>query len=182
MSLLRSPLVWILALVALQRLAELVLASANTRRLLARGGREVGRRHYPLFILLHGSWLVAIALTTPLGAKPIWPLVGVFVLLAGLCWLSVRLSKLMNPAQPAAADAAPAGGALIRALPYLTLVFAAFVPLAAGIYLVVSTGWALAERTFFWRTGRITVQPAPEPAPAQPVRSQSVWSQRGVRR
>ena len=94
---------------------------------------------------------------------------GVFVLLAGLCWLSVRLSKLMTPAQPAAtvvpADgAAPAGGALIRALPYLTLVFAAFVPLAAGIYLVVSTGWALAERAFFWRTGRIAIQPAAEPA------------------
>ena len=78
---------------------------------------------------------------------------GVFVLLAGLCWLSVRLGKLIT-VQPAAPDAP--GGALIRVLPYLTVVIAAFVPLAAGIYLLVSTGWALAERTFFWRTGRIT--------------------------
>jgi YidC/Oxa1 family membrane protein insertase len=78
---------------------------------------------------------------------------GVFALLAGLCWLSVRLGRLMT-AQPAGADAP--GGALIRVLPYLTVVIAAFVPLAAGIYLLTSTGWALAERSFFWRTGRIS--------------------------
>lgn len=59
-ALARSPLVWILAFVIVQRLGELELARANTRRLLACGGREVGRRHYPLFILLHASWLVAL--------------------------------------------------------------------------------------------------------------------------
>ena len=37
-----------------------------------------------------------------------------------------------------------------------SVVIAAFVPLAAGIYLITSTGWALGERTFFWRTGRIS--------------------------
>jgi len=81
MSLLSYPLVWILGLVVIQRLGELVLASANTRRLMARGGQEIGRRHYPLFILLHGSWLVAIALTTPIQTQPNWLLIGVFVVL-----------------------------------------------------------------------------------------------------
>ncbi len=52
----------VLAYVVIQRLAELVYAAANTRRLLAEGGCEHGRKHYPLFILLHGSWLVSIAL------------------------------------------------------------------------------------------------------------------------
>jgi YidC/Oxa1 family membrane protein insertase len=93
--------------------------------------------------------------------------VGVFVLLAGLSWLSVRLGKLMTP-QAAAGGAAP-GGALIRVLPYLSVVIAAFIPLAAGIYLLVSTGWALAERSFFWRTGRISGA-APSP-PKVPVAS-----------
>ena len=93
---------------------------------------------------------------------------GVFALLAGLCWLSVRLGKLMTPAQPAAADGASTPGALIRVLPYVTIVIAAFVPLAAGIYLIVSTGWALAERTFFWRTGRIS---AAAPTPPSPPRA-----------
>jgi YidC/Oxa1 family membrane protein insertase len=88
---------------------------------------------------------------------------GVFALLAGLCWLSVRLGRLMT-AQPAGADAP--GGALVRVLPYLTVVIAAFVPLAAGIYLLTSTGWALAERSFFWRTGRIS---GPAPTPPKPA-------------
>ncbi len=80
-TLLHSPLVWILSLVAAQRLVELALAASNTRRLLARGAREVGRAHYPLFVLLHSSWLVAIALTTPIARQPYWPLIGVFVVL-----------------------------------------------------------------------------------------------------
>ena len=80
-ALVHSPLVWILALVAAQRLAELALAASNTRRLLARGAREVGRAHYPLFVLLHASWLVAIALTTPLDRQPYWWLIGVFIVL-----------------------------------------------------------------------------------------------------
>jgi methyltransferase len=92
LSLLSKPLVWLLALVAVQRLAELVLASANTRRLLARGGREVGRRHYPLFILLHGSWLIAILATTPIDTQPVWPLVGVFFGLQALrLWVITTL-------------------------------------------------------------------------------------------
>ena len=80
-TLLHSPLVWILGLVAAQRLIELGLAASNTRRLLARGAHEVGRAHYPLFVLLHGSWLVAIAVTTPIDRQPYWPLIGVFVVL-----------------------------------------------------------------------------------------------------
>jgi methyltransferase len=49
------------AYVLVQRLAELVYANANTKRLLAEGGKEYGRGHYPLFILLHGGWLSSIA-------------------------------------------------------------------------------------------------------------------------
>jgi YidC/Oxa1 family membrane protein insertase len=93
---------------------------------------------------------------------------GVFALLAGLCWLSVRLGRLMT-AQPAGADAP--GGALIRVLPYLTVVIAAFVPLAAGLYLLTSTGWALAERSFFWRTGRISGAAPTPPKPAVAARN-----------
>jgi YidC/Oxa1 family membrane protein insertase len=112
---------------------------------------------------------------------------AVFALLAVLCWLSVRLSRLMTPAQPSATNGPNDPGALLRVIPYITVAIAAFVPLAAGIYLVISTGWALAERAFFWRTGRIspggpankgqattgraiTGRPAPEPRYAAPGR------------
>lgn len=88
----RSPFAWILAFVVVQRLAELALARKNTRRLLARGGREVGRRHYPLFILLHASWLLAIVLTTPLETRPNWPLVALFMVLQALrVWVIATL-------------------------------------------------------------------------------------------
>lgn len=52
----------IFAYVIIQRLGELAYANANTRRLLAEGGREFGAGHYPLFIMLHGGWLIAIIL------------------------------------------------------------------------------------------------------------------------
>jgi YidC/Oxa1 family membrane protein insertase len=92
---------------------------------------------------------------------------GVFALLAGLCWVSARLGRLMTAqaigAQAAGTQAAPAGtGLLIRALPYLTVVIAAFAPLAAGIYLLTSLAWSLAERMLFWRS----TQAGPLSAPA----------------
>ncbi len=51
----------ILVMVVLQRLGELWYASRNTRALRARGAIEHGRGHYPLIVLLHISWLAAIA-------------------------------------------------------------------------------------------------------------------------
>jgi methyltransferase len=50
----------ILALVTLQRLSELALASRNTDRLLARGAIEVGANHYPLVVSVHAAWLIAL--------------------------------------------------------------------------------------------------------------------------
>jgi YidC/Oxa1 family membrane protein insertase len=122
---------------------------------------------------LGGHWLAGAG---PVSAHGL-VFLGVFALLAGLCWLSVRLGQAMTAGQAitagqamTAAQASAAGpnapGALIRVLPYLTVVIAAFVPLAAGIYLITSTGWALAERTFFWRTGRIS---GAAPSPPKPV-------------
>jgi methyltransferase len=52
----------ILVLVVLQRVGELWYASRNTRALKARGAIEYGRGHYPLVVLLHGSWLTAIVI------------------------------------------------------------------------------------------------------------------------
>jgi methyltransferase len=56
---------WVVLAVGVLRIAELILAHANTRNLLARGGQEFGRRHYPLFVLLHGGWLAAMFIAIP---------------------------------------------------------------------------------------------------------------------
>jgi methyltransferase len=73
---------WIvLALVAIQRCAELVYAQRNTRRLLARGGVEIGAKHYPLFIILHASWLIAMLVVIAPDTPPNCWLLGIFALL-----------------------------------------------------------------------------------------------------
>jgi YidC/Oxa1 family membrane protein insertase len=97
---------------------------------------------------------------------------GLFLLLAGIGWLSARLARRIgapatNPGAPAAGPAstrapAPAGSppggaaasvpaALARVLSYLTVAVAAFVPLAAGLYLLTTTAWTLAERALVQR-------------------------------
>jgi methyltransferase len=50
----------ILTLVTLQRLCELVIAATNTRRLMARGATEVAAGHYPLLVMTHVAWLIAL--------------------------------------------------------------------------------------------------------------------------
>jgi methyltransferase len=46
-------------LVAVQRLLELAVSRRNMRNLVARGGFEVGRAHYPWMVALHSSFLAA---------------------------------------------------------------------------------------------------------------------------
>ncbi len=92
---------------------------------------------------------------------------SVLAVLAGLCWLSARLAKRAAAAAAAAATRVPAArtrpgpaspaaggkaaGVLTRLLPYVTVVFAAFAPLAAAVYLLTTVGWTLGERRLFLR-------------------------------
>ena len=55
----------ILALVTLQRLGELWLSNRNTRRLLAKGAVEHGRKHYPSIVAVHVLWLAALWALSP---------------------------------------------------------------------------------------------------------------------
>ena len=81
-----SWIVVVATLVAIQRTAELLHARRNTAALLARGGVEVGAGHYPLFVLLHGTWLLSLVVAVPGERTPSWPWLGIFVLLQ-LCRL-----------------------------------------------------------------------------------------------
>jgi YidC/Oxa1 family membrane protein insertase len=103
---------------------------------------------------------------------------GLFLLLAGLGWLSARMTRRAGSTAAAAGagdmagagDTAGAGAvagtaatsgtpaALIRLLPFATVAIAAFVPLAAGLYLATSTAWTLAERAVL---GRGALRPGP---------------------
>lgn len=74
----------LVAFAALQRGVELFYARRNTRRLLAAGGVEAGAEHYPLFILLHASWLIALMVYLPRSVEPNGWLVAVFFAFQGL--------------------------------------------------------------------------------------------------
>jgi methyltransferase len=50
----------LLAFVTLQRLAELFWARHNAKHLLAAGGIEYGREHFPLMIGFHAVWLAGL--------------------------------------------------------------------------------------------------------------------------
>ena len=82
----------VLALVALQRVIELIHASRNTARLKRAGGVEFGRAHYPFIVLLHASWLLAIAVGIQRDSmlRPL-PLAVFALLQAARVWVIVTL-------------------------------------------------------------------------------------------
>lgn len=71
----------VLALVALQRIAEALYAERNTQRLLARGGIEVAPRQHAWLVLLHTTWLLSMALFVPWSTVPNWWLLGFYAVL-----------------------------------------------------------------------------------------------------
>lgn len=89
-----SALYWLIGFIALQRLAELAYARANTTRLMARGAVESGARAYPLFILLHGGWLAAMLLLIDPATPANLPLLALFAILqAARLWVIATLGK-----------------------------------------------------------------------------------------
>jgi len=83
----------ILALVTLQRLAELHLATRNTRRLLAQGAVEYGASHYPLVVALHGLWLAALWWLAPGRPVDVVLLTLFLVLQVGRLWVIGTLGE-----------------------------------------------------------------------------------------
>jgi methyltransferase len=82
----------IVALVAIERGAELIHARRNTRRLLAQGAIERGAGHYPPIVALHAAWLLSILVFAPSDEAPMWFWLGVFLLLqAARFWVLASL-------------------------------------------------------------------------------------------
>lgn len=87
-----TPAQVVVLLVAVQRLAELVYARRNTKRLLAAGGVEVGAGHYPVLVLTHVAWLAALAVVASGPVALRWWLLGVYLLLQfGRFWVIASL-------------------------------------------------------------------------------------------
>jgi methyltransferase len=139
----------ILGLVAAQRLGELALAQHNTARLKAAGAIEIGAGHYPLFVLLHGSWLAVLAVATPWTTVPNPWLIGLFVLLQlGRVWVIATLGRFWTTR-----IITLAGAPLVRRGPYrfvrhpnywIASLEIAVLPLAFG-QIWIALAWSVAN-------------------------------------
>lgn len=81
----------LVGLVALERIAELVVAQRNARWSFARGGVESGRGHYPAMVVLHVAFLVACPVEVLVAGRPFvpwlgWPMVALVLLAEALRW------------------------------------------------------------------------------------------------
>ena len=80
----------LVALVGVERVAELVVSTRHARRSLRRGGVESGRRHYRVMVVLHAALLVA-------AVGEVWlrrP--GLYPLLTGGALVLVLLSQALR--------------------------------------------------------------------------------------
>lgn len=154
-----SAIQWVILLVALQRLGELWLSARNSRWQIAQGGREIGRAHYLLIVLVHMGWLIAMLVTIPASAPLNMPLVAVFLVLQiGRVWVIASLGRywttriISNPAVP-----------LIRRGPYrwirhpnylIVVLEIAVLPLAFGAW-KIALAFSLANVAVLWWRIRI---------------------------
>jgi methyltransferase len=84
----------LLAVIACERVAELVVSARHANALLGRGGTECGLRHFPVMIVLHVGLLAGCVLEPLLGHRAFipalgFPMLGVTVLANVLRWWCV---------------------------------------------------------------------------------------------
>lgn len=101
-----------------------------------------------------GGHLLGVPLTAHLTAG--LPVFAVLIVLAtGLAWWSSRHTRRLSAV---AADPAQPGAALLPrilgALPYLTVLMVAWLPLAGGLYVLTSAAWTACEQAVWRRPAR----------------------------
>lgn len=147
----------LLVFVTLQRLAELVHARRNTRRLLAEGAVEIGADHYPLLIMLHASWLGALWILVLTDHALIWwPAVAAYALVEiARIWVMASLGRYWTTRILIPRDAP-----LVRRGPYRFLRHPnywvvgfeiALLPLALGSWGTAAVFSLLNAAVLFWR-------------------------------
>ncbi len=147
---------WIVAAVALQRLAELAYARRNEARLRAAGAVEAGRGHYALMVLLHAAWLATIALAVHGAQPPSWPLLATYGLLQlGRLWVIATLGPYWTTrilTLPNAPLVARGPYRLVRHPNYLIVMAEiAVLPLAFGAWRVALLFSVLNGLLLLWR-------------------------------
>lgn len=81
----------LVALVAVERMAELVVSKRHAAWAFARGGMEYGRRHYPVMAAVHAALLVSCVVEVAVADRPFvpwlgWPMLALVILTQGMRW------------------------------------------------------------------------------------------------
>lgn len=85
----------LVAAVAVERVAELVVAKRNLAWARARGGQESGFGHYPVMVALHTGLLVGAVVEVLVVDRPFqpglgWPMLALVLAAQGLRWWCIR--------------------------------------------------------------------------------------------
>ncbi|MFF1518516.1 isoprenylcysteine carboxyl methyltransferase family protein [Streptomyces sp. NPDC058305] len=85
----------LVAVVAAERVAELVVARRNERWSVARGATVAGQGHYPAMVALHTGLLAGCLAEVWLAGRPFvpalaWPMLAVLAAAQGLRWWCIR--------------------------------------------------------------------------------------------
>ncbi len=80
----------LLALTVVERLVEVVVSRSNARWSFARGGREVGREHFPAMVSLHVAFLFGCAVEPWLAHRTELPSYAALALVAALACHALR--------------------------------------------------------------------------------------------
>lgn len=142
-----TAFVVVVLLVGLERLAELVVSKRNAAWSLARGGVETGQGHYPVMVVLHTGFLVAMLVEAfvrrphvPAGLA--WSMLAVVLAAQALRWWCIAtLGSRWNTRVIVVPGLAP-----VRSGPYRWLSHPNYVAVVAeGIALpLVHAGWVTA--------------------------------------
>jgi methyltransferase len=139
--------VLLIAMVAVERLAELVVSKRNSAWSREHGGTEFGAGHYPVMVALHtgllaGCLLEAIALHRPFIPLLGWPMLAIVVAAQALRWWCITtLGPQWNTRVVVVAGAPRVTGGPYRLVPHPNYVAV----IAEGIALpLVHTSWITA--------------------------------------
>jgi methyltransferase len=112
----------LIAAVAVERVAELVVSQRNLTWSRARGGIESGARHYPLMVVLHIGLLVGClveAMYRPFMPALGWPMLALVLAAQGLrWWCIVTLGRQWNTRVVVVPDATRVTGGPYRFVPH----------------------------------------------------------------
>lgn len=84
----------LIAAIGVERLIELIVSKRNARWAFANGGKEFGRGHYPVMVIVHAMLLVGCVVEVPAAHRPFlgwlgWPMLAVVAASQALRWWCV---------------------------------------------------------------------------------------------